>query len=153
MRRSVRVRFLKPKTNAAGDEPAGTSHTETGAGADPETFNPFSGALSGVPDPALTAAERLEAESEGREGIPGPEAAAPSAGERRVENRFLQAMARTRAAADRALARLRAAQHQVPADATRIEAGALRERERNRKRPAPNYQRRQRRECPEANGS
>ena len=130
MRRGVRVRLSKPKARAPGGEPAGLSGNEAGSGGDAETLNPFSEDAFGVPDPALTAGERLEAEAEGREGIPGPEAAAPSPGERRVERRFLQAIARIRGAADRALGRLQAAQHQARTDAVRTEAEAGRERER-----------------------
>lgn len=129
MRRSVRVRFSKPRAGAAGGEahgpPEGAISEEP-----PESFNPFSGDAFGVPDPALTATERRDAEAEGREGIPGPDATAPSPGERRVERRFLQAIARVRGAADRALGRLQTAQHQARTDAVRTEAEANRERER-----------------------
>lgn len=130
MRHRVRVRLSKRKEGAAGGRTAGPSANEAGSGADPETFNAFAGGAFGVPDPALTATERHEAEAEGREGIPGPEAAAPSPGERRVEGRFLQAMARIRAAAGSALGRLQAAQHRARTDAVRVEAEAVRERER-----------------------
>ena len=130
MRHRVRVRLPKRKGGAANGGTAGASGNEAGAGGDPASFNPFAGDTFGVPDPALTASERHEAEAEGREGIPGPEAAAPSPGERRVEGRFLQAIARLRAAADSALGRLQAAQHRARTDAVRIEAEAVRERER-----------------------
>ena len=132
MRRRVRVRFSRQNGGAAAESAAGPSRDDAGTREAPETFNPFSGDAFGVPDPALTAAERAEAEAEGREGIPGPDVAAPSPGERRVESRFLQAIARVRGAADRALARLQAAQHLARTDAVRAEAEADRERERTR---------------------
>jgi hypothetical protein len=130
MRQGVRVRWSKRQGGASGEPADGPSETRHGAA--PESFNPFTGDAFRVPDPALTAAERQEAEIEGREGIPGPDAAAPSPGERRVESRFVQAIARMRTAADRALGRLQAAQHQVRTDAIRVEAEAARERERIR---------------------
>lgn len=132
MTRNIRVRFSKRDGGTAGRENAESSSSGADPGGDPETLNPFAGDAFGVPDPALTAAERLEAEAEGREGIPGPEASAPSPGERRVESRFLQAAARIRGAADRALGRLQAAQHHARTGAVRIEAEAVRERERIR---------------------
>ena len=130
MRHRVRVRLPKRKRGAADGGTAGPSGNEARPAEAPASFNPFAGDAFGVPDPALTAAERQEAESEGREGIPGPDAAAPSPGERRVESRFLQAIGRIRAAADSALDRLQAEQHRARTDAIRIEAEAVRERER-----------------------
>ncbi len=130
MSRSVRVRLSRRKGGAAGGKTAGQSGKESGSSGAPEAFNPFPGGAFGVPDPALTSTERQEAEAEGREGIPGPEAAAPSPGERRVESRFLGAITRIRGAAEGALGRLQAAQHQARTGAVRIEAEAVRERER-----------------------
>ena len=130
MSRRVRVRFSKHKGGSAGREGARSPGSGADSSEDPATLDPFAEGAFGVPDPALTAAERQDAEAEGREGIPGPEAAAPSPGERRVEGRFLQAIARIRAAAAGALGRLQAAQHRARTDAIRIEAEAVRERER-----------------------
>lgn len=130
MRRRVRVRVSKRKEEAPAEGAAHPSRGDADPRTAPEILNPFSGDTFGVPDPALTTAERQEAEVEGRDGIPGPEAAAPSPGERRVESRFLQAVARIRGAADGALGRLQTAQHRARTDAIRIEAEAVRERER-----------------------
>lgn len=129
MRRRVRVRFSKRKGERPPEGSTGSPGDGGASGPSPEAFNPFTGGAFRAPDPALTAAERQEAEAEGREGIPGPDAAAPSPGERRVESRFLQAVGRIRTAADRALGRLQAAQHQVRTDAIRAEAEAVHERE------------------------
>lgn len=127
MRRSIRVR-LPRKSRRGADESAEPKPPDSGAGF--EDFDPFRGASGIVPDPILTAAERAEAEEEARHGMPTPAATAPSPGERRVESRFQEALARIRGLADGALGRLQAGQHEARTRALRIEAEAARERER-----------------------
>ena len=134
MSRSIRVRLSRkkggPSSRGDGEDPAGPSLP----GLDPpsgfEDFDPFPEGARAVPDPVLTAAERAEAEEEARQGIPTSVASAPSPGERRVESRFYQALARIRGGADGALARLQATQHEMRTRAIRLETGAARERER-----------------------
>lgn len=124
MRQRVRVRLRSPGARSRDPEPdprAGDGNLED--------FDPFEGdALA--PDPALTAAERAEAEEEARHGVPPPDAEIPSPGEQRVESRFRAAMGRIAAAADRGFARLDEAWTAARADASRIEAGAAAERQR-----------------------
>ena len=132
MTRSIRVRFSRRSRDRAPRDGAEDS-TET-SGLEPgdvfKEFDPFPEGAPVLPDPSLTAAERGEAEEEARQGIPTSAASAPSPGERRVEGRFQEAMARIRSRAEEALARLRAAQREARTRAIRVEAGAARERDR-----------------------
>ena len=136
--RRIRVRFPRfgrrrnhPPPDAGETPPA---PEDAAAAPDPggelDGFDPFPEEASPVPEPALTDAERLEAFEEARAGVPTPEAAAPSPGERRVENRFAAAAAAIRARADAALGRLDAERHRARARGIRLETGAERERER-----------------------
>ena len=134
MTRSIRVRFSRKSRGGAppgdAEDPAGPSGPESG---DPlGEFDPFPEGAAILPDPALIASERTEAEEEACQGIPTSAATAPSPGERRVEGRFQEAMSRIRSRAEAALARLRAAQHEARTRAIRVEAGAARERDRAR---------------------
>ncbi len=132
MTRSIRVRFSrKPRGGASpgdAEDPAVASGAEPGDAF--QEFDPFPAGAPILPDPSLTAAERAEAEEEASQGIPTSAASAPSPGERRVEGRFQEAMARARSRAEEALARSRAAQREARTRAIRVEAGAARERDR-----------------------
>ncbi len=146
MTRKLRLRIPKrargAKRPGERQDPAAPAGAGAGAGAaagtdpDPDPgrsilsdFDPFPEGENPVPDPALTASERREAEKEARAGVPAPEAAAPSPGERRVESRFARAGAAIRARADEALGRLDAAHREARTRAVRLESEAGRERE------------------------
>ena len=139
MRRSVRVRVARNRAGEARRDPDRGEETraEPGSGRedlgatefDPAGFDPFGNDSSDIPDPNLTAVERAAAEEEARHGIPTSAAVTASPGERRVEGRFREALAKIRGLGDGALARLRAAQHDARARAPRIEAAAARERD------------------------
>ena len=123
MSRSIRIRFFSRRRKEA-DAPKAESVAE------PDGFDPFPEGAAEAADPALTEAERRAAEEEARQGIPTSDATAPSPGERRVETRFLRAMAAIRGRADAALGRLETAHHEARTRALRLEAEAARERER-----------------------
>lgn len=133
MGRNIRVRFFRrrsrgPTSRFRGEEaPSGAPSAPPGPS---EPFEPFPDGVADAPDPALTDSERRSAEEEARSGIPTAEAIAPSPGERRVESRFLEAMARIRARADGVLGRLQAQLHEARTRAVRLETDAARERER-----------------------
>ncbi len=132
MTRNIRVRFSRK--SRGGAPPGDAEDPAVASGAEPgdafQEFDPFPAGAPILPDPSLTAAERAEAEEEASQGIPTSAASAPSPGERRVEGRFREAMARARSRAEEALARSRAAQREARTRAIRVEAGAARERDR-----------------------
>ena len=127
MSRRIRVRYSRGSRGGPKGS-AGPARPDPAPG--PEEFNPLRDVSGIVPGPELSASERAEAEREARYGIPAREATAPSPGERRVENRFREALADIRSLTDQALGRLRAAQREARTEAIRTEAGAARERER-----------------------
>ena len=138
MRQRVRVRLLPSATRSpeerARERPAGR--------VDLDDFDPF-GSGASPPGPALTDAERAEAEDEALHGVPAAGDALPSPGERRLEARFLAAMGRIASAADRGFARLDEAWSATRAEAALIESGAAAERQRTDALggPLPVYQR------------
>ena len=136
MRRRIGFRWIRNGRRPAPDKSADRDADAARNGGAPEPepdldrLDPFAGGSSLVPDPTLTVAERREAEEEARHGVPTPEALAPSPGERRVESRFLAAMAAIRSRADASLGQLEAALRRARTRIPGLEGEAAAERKR-----------------------
>lgn len=83
-----------------------------------------------VPDTALTPQERREAEAEAREGNPPASSSVPSMGERRVRERFSNAIDVVQSRADKAFERLGAKYERERSRIAETEADAAEERDR-----------------------